>query len=1073
MRALIAWWAKNPIAANLLMATVIISGYIGYNKLNRQTFPEISINEIQIVSIWNGASPRDLQDQIITRIEEVVHNIDGIDYIKASVREGRGTVTIKTKVNVDFDKILDEVKVRVDSINNLPPDAFRITVKRQTPQIPYMFLALHGDIDRITLQELGDDIRDEMAQLPGGDLTQDITRLNREITIEISEEKLRQFGLNFQQISRAISGSSVNLSAGVIKTTTGKLQLRARSLADTQSDFEDIIIRQTSDGGLIRLKDIAAVTDGLVDLDFDAKYKGQEAVFFQVLSPENPNVSKAGKAFRDYIKKRNKTLPKGIQLSMWGDWSAGFDSRMALIGSNSLMGLLLVLIILTLFLRPAIAIWVTLGIVTSFFGAFALAPYMDISLNMISTFAFLLVIGIVVDDAIVVGESVHFHVEHGMKGTKASIAGTNMVTKPVFFAIITTIMTFMPWMMLSGTTSDFTSQISLVVIAALIFSLIEAFFILPSHLAHLKPLKPRDEMNVFGRFQTKLAESLIHFAHMFFRPFLAFIIKFRYATIAFFMGLMLLSVSAIKANLVKIDMFPDFGGDMLSVTIRLPKGTSFARLSQIQDQLADGVKQINENGQRDFGVDFDIIPRPGSFVSGNQLQAFLGLAPAEKLNKISSTQIAEKLEDYIGEIPDAYRVNISAGQGHSGGGRQIIRYSIASDNEKALARATTDFKEHLENYGNVTRTWDSLESSTLEMQFKLKPGAESLGIDLATLTRQVREAFYGSEVQRLPRNGDDVRVVLRYPKQARESIDSLQQLRIRTDTGTEVPLYTVANVSFAPGITSINRRDRKQVISVGAVIKGGPKAKQEIQKEIDENFLPEWELAHPNAERLQIGDDQEKITLMSELKLSGTIVLLAMYALLAIGFRSIFQPFLILIAIPFAFVGMVAGAIIVDVPLGIMAAFGFFAAAGVAVNDNLVLIDYTNRLRAKGVGAHQAIIDSCVSRFRPILLTSVTTFFGVMPMFAEKSAQATFLKPMIVALAFGVLFDFFLTLILVPAMYGVGEDIKRFTKYIWTGQKQPALGSSYDPELTIALEGHEIDDIMPDIPHLNTNSTTT
>jgi len=344
------------------------------------------------------------------------------------------------------------------------------------------------------------------------------------------------------------------------------------------------------------------------------------------------------------------------------------------------------------------------------------------------------------------------------------------------------------------------------------------------------------------------------------------------------------------------------------------------------------------------------------------------------------------------------------------------------------------------------------------MQFTLKPGAESLGITLASLTRQVREAFFGREVQRIPRNGEDVRVVLRYPKAARDSIDSLQQLRIRTQGGTEVPLYSVADVNFAPGISRINRRDRKQIISVGAVIIGGPQARQEIQADMTENFLPSWELANPNAERLLIGADDEQRTFLREMTRSGWFVLAAMYFLLAVGFRSYFQPFLILVAIPFAFVGMVFGCIVTDVPLGMMSAFGFFAAAGVAVNDNLVLIDYVNRLSAKGVGAYQAMIDACVARFRPILLTSVTTFVGVLPMLAENSAQAEFLKPMIVALAFGVLFDFFLTLMLVPALYGIGIDIKRGVKRLWTGQKQPPLGSSYNPEMAIALAEHGIDE---------------
>ena len=1061
MRGLIAWWAKNPVAANLLMLAIIVIGLFGFFKLEREIFPGIKINEIRVESAWQGASPRDIQEQIITRIEEAVYDIDGIDYIQAIAFEGGGRVTVKTKVNVEFDQMLDEIKSRVDGINNLPPDAFRLTVRRSPVEIDYMYMALHGDMDRLSLQLIADDVRDEMAELFGGELTQDITRLDREITIEIAEEKLRQFGLTFQQVASAISGASVNLSAGEVKTSAGKLQLRTRGLANNKAEFEKIVIRQATDGGHITLKDIATVQDGFQDLDFTANFRGEEAAFFRVISPDKPDVSKTGDAFRNYIKEKNETLPPELTLSMWGDFSVGFDSRMSLIGSNALMGMLLVLLILTIFLRPAVALWVTVGILVSFLGAFAIAPYIGISLNMISTFAFLLVIGIVVDDAIVVGESVHFHVEHGISGTRGSIAGTNMVSKPVVFAVITTIMVFMPWMFLSGTTSDFTAQISLVVMAALAFSLIEAFLILPSHLRHLKPLPPRDQMNLLARFQTAMADSLVNFAKHFFRPFIAIIVKFRYVTFTVFCGLMYLSWVATQANLAKVEMFPDFGGDMLQAQISFPEGTSFERLQQVQTQLEDAVAELNANSQKDFGVAYELIPAPGSFANGRDIQAFLGLAPAEERGEISSTDIAEKLEEYLGSVPDAFRVTINA-TGGRGGGSQVVRYAIASANEKDLSRAMKEFKAHIGSYGNVIRTFDSLESSSQEMQFSLKPGAESLGINLSGLTRQVREAFFGREVQRLPRNGDDVRVVLRYPKAARESIDSLQQLRIRTASGTEVPLYSVADITFAPGISRINRRDRKQVIRVGAVLKGGSAAKQEIQSDIDDNFLPQWALSNPNAERLLIGADDEQKTLLNELIISMMFIFAAMYFLLAVGFKSYSQPLLIIIAIPFAFVGMVFGAIVTGTPLGIMSGFGFFAAAGVAVNDNLVLIDYVNRLTDKGVGAYQAMIDACVSRFRPILLTSVTTFVGVMPMFAERSAQAEFLKPMIVALAFGVLFDFFLTLILVPAMYGIGIDINRFAKRLWTGERQPKLGSSYDPKLAIVLEGHEIDGIMDD-----------
>ena len=1062
MNGLISWWAKNSIAANLLMVAIVLMGIVGFSRLDREFFPTVTQNRIRIDTVWLGASPSDVEDQLLTRIEDAVTGLDGIDYVESTAGEGRGKVVITTKVRANYDRLLNEVKIRVDSINQFPPDAFKPTVSRGDQRADYIYLALHGPVDRLTLQRMANEMRIELAKLPGGELTQDITKLDEEITIEINEETLRRYGLTFNQVANAIAGTSVNLSAGNVRTSTGTLQLKARNLADTKRQFGDIVVRQSRDGGVVHLRDIAHIIDGFEDLDFVATFKGDEAVFFRVRTPDRINVTKAGKAFREYIEKKNKDLEHtGVQISMWFDGSTVFDARMNLIGTNSLQGMILVLIILILFLRPIVAFWVTVGILVSFAGALAIMPMLGVSFNMISTFAILLVIGIVVDDAIVVGESIHFHVEHGLSGPRAAIAGTRMVMKPVFFAVITTIMAFMPWMLLSGPMVTVTRQITLVVMAALTFSMLEAFFILPAHLSHMKKLKPIEQENALIRFQRRLADGLTHFAHTKFRHAIASIVKHRYITFVSFIGLFYFAYAGVVGSgLAKVEMFSNPAGDMIQSSITFPQGTSFERIKQVKKKLLQAANKVNENAKNDFGVDFDLITSPGSFASDGSVQAFMGLAPAEKRDQISSKAIAEKLEEYLGPIPDAYRISISADQGFSQGGGRAVHYAVTSSDPVQLALATKALRAHLESYGNVVRTWDSLESSAQEMRFKLKPGAARYGLTLAQVTRQVREAFFGKEVQRLPRNGEDVRVVLRYPKAARRSLDTLKSLRIRTAGGVEVPLFSVAKVSFAPGVSRISRRDRKRVVRVGARVKGGADAIAKIQKDMKNNFLPDWDAQYPKASQLIVGDDDSKVTMLSELFTYGGMVLLMMYALLAIAFRSYVQPILIMIAIPFAFVGMVFGSVLMDVPLGMMSSFGFFAAAGVAVNDNLVLLDYVNRLRAKGVGAYQAMIDACVSRFRPILLTSVTTFVGIMPMFAEKSAQAEFLKPMVVALAFGVLFDFFLTLMLVPAMYGIGVDIKRLAKWAWTGQKQPPLGSSYDPDVEIVLEDMDIEDIL-------------
>jgi len=853
MKKLIAWWIHNPVAANLLMIAIIILGLTGYKQLEREFFPEVTVNGVSVTISWPGASPRDIEEQLLVRVEEAVDGLDGVDYIESSAREGFGEVNIRTKVRTDYEKLLDDIKVRIDGINNLPPDSFRPQVIRWDLRADYMYLALYGDLERLELQRFANEIRLKLTKLTGAQLTEQISKIPEQVNIEISEKELQRFNLTFTQVAEAIAGASVNLSAGTVETSVGKLQLRARSLANTQEEFENIVIRQSPDGGKLFLHQIATVIDGFDNDDFRAEYKGKTSAVFRALAPDRMNITASGEAFRKFEKEINEQLPSDIEFAIWFDGSTMFDSRMELIGSNAITGMILVLIVLMLFLRPAVAVWVTIGIAVAFAGAIALAPHIGVTLNMISLFAFLLVIGIVVDDAIVVGESIHYHVESGITGEKGAILGTNMVVKPIFFAVITTIMMFMPWMLLSGPIAAWTSQITLVVIATLIFSLIEAFFILPSHLRKLKPLPSADSLGPLMRFQQKLAKGLIKIAQTRFKPFAAKVIRNRYITVSTFVALMIVSVGLLKSGIAPTSMIPEVEGDMIVVNVRFPEGTKFERVEQTRQNLVAAIDKINDNGEADFGVDFPLITSPGTVAGGRSIESFLALDPRRSDFNISTKAVSEKLEEYLGPVPDALRVTFGFNEG--GGGEGSLRFGIASSNPEALRLALFDLKNHLDTYSNVVRTWDSMESSAQEMQFVLKPGAESLGINLAGITVQIREAFYGREVQRLPRNGEDVRVMVRYPESARDSIDSLKNLRIRGANGVEVPLYSVADIKFVEGVSRINRRDRKELHYAGAVTKGESEQREEISKDLRENFFPEWELRHPNASRVLVGDD--------------------------------------------------------------------------------------------------------------------------------------------------------------------------------------------------------------------------
>ena len=753
MKSLIAWFVRNPVAANLMMFTMFAVGIFGYINLEREFIPQTTVNGMTVSVSWPGASPRDVEEQLLVRIEEAIDGLDGIDYIEARAREGSGNVNIRTQLRIDYEKMLDEVKARVDTIQNLPPDAFRPQISRWDARADIMYLALHGDVDRLTLQRAANDLRLELTKLTGLQLTEQISKVAEQVTIEISEDALRQYNLTFSQVANAISGSSVNLSAGTVETTGGNLQLRARSLANTKAEFEEIIVRQTPAGGTIRVRDIANIKDSFVTDKFDSTFKNQPNAVFQVLSPDVLDITQAGKAIRKFEKEINETLPPDLTFSIWFDGSTMFDSRMSLIGNNALTGMVLVLITLMLFLRPAVAIWVTVGIAAAFAGAIAIAPYIGITLNMLSLFAFLLVIGIVVDDAIVVGESAYFHVENGIEGENGAIGGANMVAKPVFFAVITTIMMFIPFLLITGPMQALTGQISLVVIAVLLFSLIEAFFVLPAHLRHLK--RREGKLNGLLRFQKRIADSLVSFATNQFRPFVAMLIKFRYITLAVFAGLLILSVGLLRAGVAPSSFLPEVESDMIAFDARFPEGTTFERRNQVRQQLDDGVDKLNANAKEDFGVDFDLITQPGSITNRRNVFAFLALSDPNERPEISTKMISDKLEEYVGPIPDAFRVNYGFTEGGSGEGSGV-RYGVASAYPEDLSRALLEIKAEIESYASIPSAWDGLESSAQEIQFTLKPDAETLGLKLSDVTRQVREAFYGREVQRLPRNGEDV-----------------------------------------------------------------------------------------------------------------------------------------------------------------------------------------------------------------------------------------------------------------------------------------------------------------------------
>ncbi|WP_421792709.1 efflux RND transporter permease subunit [Hyphobacterium sp.] len=1038
---IIAWWAANGVAANLLMLVAIVGGILGYLSMTREVFPTASFSGATVSIAWPGASPQEMEEQIVVRIEEAVSSVDGIERITSTAREGNAWINIEGTRTVDMRTFINEIEQQVNSVNNLPPSAFRPIISQWRNEDQVVGFAVHGDVPRRDLQRIAREVRDEVAaQVPGVSLVNVWATLGEEVAIEVDERALRQYNLSFDEVARALRSSSLNASAGQVRTEIGDVSLTARQLGDSAEDFNNIIVRQTSDGGTIRISDIADVTDGFVDFNLVGTYNGEPMALVVVLTSPGMDVVDVSDGVEDYIARRQATLPEGVTLSLWWDSSELYEGRMSTIFNSATFGMALVLLTLILFLRPIVAFWVTIGIGTAFLGAFLMLPMFGVTLNMLSLFAFLIVIGIVVDDAIIVGENIHNRVERGETGLTAAVMGTQMVVKPVVFAVITTILMFAPWMMLSGPEVQFTRQISLVVIAALTFSLIESLLILPAHLSHLKPQKMDGPFGGLLKFQRAIADSMIWFARHIYRHVVVFAIQRRYSTLLFFIGLFALAITLQATNRVGTVFMPEIENDTIQVNIQLAEGTAWQRTEQVRLQLEHAEEEALLHYREEFPGEIDMIESRSTLATDGRVRAWITLAqPEERPGGISTRDVAQTIRDYLGPIPDAEEVRLDTTINDGGAG---LRFAISGQDLDALRAAATDLKDQLRSYDTLYDVVDNLQSSAEELQFTLRPDAQALGVTLADVTRQVRQAFFGEEVMRLPRDGQDVRVMVRLPEEARRSLDTLQNLRIRTSDGREVPLSAVAEVEFAPGLNRINRRDRMRTITVSAELTD-PTARGEIEDSMNAGFWEEWESRHPGVSREEFGQAEGQREFMAELTRLVILVLGGIYILLAVAFRSYAQPLLILIAIPFAFAGAVFGHMIFGMPFALFSWFGVGAAAGVVINDNLVLVDFVNRLRKNGVGAFQALVDSGVQRFRPIILTSVTTFLGILPMMAETSTQAQFLKPMVVSLGFAITFALFLTLLLVPAMYAIGVDIKRGVKGLWTGEKQPGIGSTY------------------------------
>ena len=1045
MKNIIRWFIANTVAANLLMIFIIIAGLFTLSRLRMEVFPDITIPIINVSVIYPGASPEDIEESICVKVEEQVQGINGLKRITSSSNEGYGSINIEVENGYDIDEVKDEVKSQVDAIISFPDGAEKPTVRSFDGQPEVITIAVHGNVDEVSLLNIAEKIRDEVNDLPK--ITQ--TRLGkkpREISIEVSENTLQKYGLTFDFIANRIRSSSMDVPGGAIETYDGEILIRSKGQAYSGDDFGLIPVLSMADGSTLLLRDIANIIDGFQDVEYDIKFNSEPAKLIRVYRTGEQNALDIADAVHHYLEKKQPLMPPGISLTSMKDESVILRGRIELLTENAYLGLTLVLIVLALFLKPKLAAWVSLGIPISFMGGFWLLPVFDVSINMISLFTFILVLGIVVDDAIVVGENIHIFRKRGLTGPDAALEGAYQVAKPVIFAVLTTMVTFSPMVLVEGATGKIWKIIPIVTVLVLMFSLIESLTILPAHLAHMKE-ESNSKENLFfewwAKIQLKIHNGLQRFIKGVYEPVLNWSLNHRANTVAISISIFILSIGIVASGFLRFSFFPPLEADIVIAGVEYPEGTPVSITKTGLDQIEKSAYKLKDSLEvlypeqnifihmvstaGDQPIKTQSSRGPGNldatFFGSHLAECVIELAPGEE-RPLSTTEISKIWRELTGPIPGVKQITFDSDLFSTGAPIEIQLSSISRED---LKKVTIMLKDKLQTYAGVFDIKDSFSAGKDEIKLNLRPEAQNYGITMSSLARQVRQAFYGDEVQRIQRGRDEVKVFLRYPKDERVSLNNLEQMNVRVGNDIEVPLGQVAQGELSSGYSTITRTDRKRSINITADVDLTEANANEILARFEQEHIKPLLEDYPNIGYSFEGEQREQRDTLGSLYKNFVLALFVVYILLAIPFRSYLQPLIIMSAIPFGFTGAVIGHLIMGMNLAVLSIIGIVALSGVVVNDSLVMVDFINRYRREeGKTVMAAALAAGPRRFRPILLTSVTTFVGLFPLLIEKSVQAKFLVPMAISLAFGVLFATLITLLLVPTSYLVIEDIKKY-----------------------------------------------
>ena len=1024
---MIDWFARNPVAANLLLFSIIIGGLYSLNaSLRVDLFPETEPDVINVSVPLRGATPEDMELGVTIRIEEAVQNLEGIARITSRSVEGSASVNLEVDSDYDPRELINDVKNRVDAINTFPADTEKPMISLRQRRVPVISVIVAGAYGEVEVRGFAEQVRDDLLRIDG--ITQvalDAVR-KYEISIEASQDRLREFNLTLADLAGAVQRSSLDVSAGNVRTGGGDVLIRTKGQAYRRVEFEQIVVKTTPDGSIIRVADVATVNDGFQEALLKAEFNGRFAALVQVFKVGDQETITIADKVKDYIADRQATLPVGMTLGYWNDRSAYLKARLSTLIKNGIQGSVLVIVLLAMFLRPAVALWVFIGIPISFLGALMVMPLVDVSINIVSLFGFITVLGIVVDDAIVTGESIYSHLRQGGDPLLAAVQGTRQVAIPVTFGILTTIAAFTPLAFVEGRIGDFMGVIPLVVIPCLLFSLIESKLVLP---AHMKTIRVRRETTArpgFNGFQQRFADGFEQFILNFYRPALRYALQHRYSVIAAFLGILALTLALALSGWIRFVFFPRVESDTATVTLSMPAGTPFQVTDRHMRHITDAafdMKGKYTNGRGGEPLIRNILSTTGAagFTSGNHYgRVVIETVPADERSvDISTNDLLMEWRRNIGSIPGAESLTYRAEMISTG---DPINIQFNAHSLATLAEIGEKVKQRLATYPTVFDISDNLSDGKEEIRVELTQQGYVLGLTRADIAHQVSQAFRGFEAQRIQRGRDDIRVIVRLPQEERSTLTTLDEYLIAAPDGRLVPLSHVATLSPGKGPSTIRRIDRYRTMNVTADIDKDKANMIALQADLHD-YLRELLPNYPGVSYSFEGEAKEQRQSFASLLWGVAVILFGIYVLLAIPLKSYMQPLVVMSVIPFGIIGAIAGHWVMDRELSMASVLGLMALTGVVVNDSLVLTDFINRHKARGETVQDAVLQAGVTRFRPVILTSLTTFFGLLPLLFEDSVQAQFLIPMAISLGFGILFATIITLVMIPANVMIIEDI--------------------------------------------------